>query len=272
MKFFRFQPSPALRNYVREYWMLEDPLPDLHSAQRLIPFGAFEWIFTLGSPTLEQFPGQAAQKQPRVFLTGQFLLPVFLKYTGPFKVIGVSFFPWAGTLIAGDSAKLFTNVSVDYALIHPKDESVLYERVATTSGTHAIRVLDNYLMMRLHSHPFDPVVMALAKIILQNPVHSEFGQWVEKFGLSRRRIEQKFIDDVGITAGALSKKSRLHHVIKLLGRFPCKTLTEVALDSGYYDQAHCIRDFKAFTGLTPGQYVKENYPMREPIEELVIQA
>lgn len=269
MKFLRLKPSPALRNYVREYWMLEDQHPDIHSAQRLIPFGAFEWIFTLGAPTLEQFPERAIQKQPRVFLTGQFLQPVFLKYTGPFKVIGVSFHPWAGTLIAGDSAKLFTNVSVDYALINPKDESVLYERVATSSETDAVRVLDNYLVMRLNWQQCDPVIMSLAKIILQNPAQSEFSQHVERSGLSRRRIEQKFIDDVGITAGALSKKNRLHHVIKLLGRFPGKTLTEVALDSGYYDQAHCIRDFKAFTGLTPGQYVKENYPMRAPIEELV---
>ncbi|MBX7150100.1 helix-turn-helix domain-containing protein [bacterium] len=269
MKFLHFKPSPFLKNYVREYWILEDPSPETQSFQRLIPFGAFEWIFTLGAPTLEQFPGQSVQQQAPIFLTGQFLTPVFLKHTGPFHVVGVSFHPWAGTLITGDSAKFFTNASVDWSLINPKDSAELHERIISTGAKGAIRILENYLHMRLSSHRSDPVVMSLAQLILQNPVDFAFSQWTHRFGLSRRRVEQKFIDSVGITAGTLSKKSRLHHTIKMISRFPEKTLTEIALESGYYDQAHCIRDFKMFTGLTPGQYVKENYPLRKPIEELV---
>jgi AraC-like DNA-binding protein len=36
--------------------------------------------------------------------------------------------------------------------------------------------------------------------------------------------------------------------------------SEVALESGYYDQAHFIHDFKCFSGFTPNEYMKRKSP------------
>jgi len=35
-------------------------------------------------------------------------------------------------------------------------------------------------------------------------------------------------------------------------------LTDLAYENGYYDQAHFIKDFKAFTGMSPKQFFKDN--------------
>jgi hypothetical protein len=48
---------------------------------------------------------------------------------------------------------------------------------------------------------------------------------------------------------------------------PDADLTELAQDCGYFDQAHFIKDFKAFTGKTPTEYARQMRAMQEILKE-----
>jgi AraC-like DNA-binding protein len=72
-------------------------------------------------------------------------------------------------------------------------------------------------------------------------------------GISQRQLSRKFQEHVGLSPKEYLRVSRFISSLHHLKRYPGLSLTEVACKSGYYDQAHFIRDYKDYTGYTPGQ-------------------
>ena len=70
-------------------------------------------------------------------------------------------------------------------------------------------------------------------------------------GVSPRTIARWFSSEIGINAKKLARIARFHTALSLL-----HTANEPGFyfDCGYYDQAHFIREFKEFTGITPEEY------------------
>lgn len=73
-------------------------------------------------------------------------------------------------------------------------------------------------------------------------------------GLGRRQLERRVGALTGLAPVAWKRLVRLQKTARRLALAPDASLTDTALALGYYDQAHCIRDFRALAGLTPGQY------------------
>ena len=71
-------------------------------------------------------------------------------------------------------------------------------------------------------------------------------------GLSRFHLLRAFRQEVGVTPHAFVTGRRVARAKRLLAGEDA--LTTVALDCGFYDQSHFSRTFKAWTGVTPGQY------------------
>jgi AraC-like DNA-binding protein len=53
---------------------------------------------------------------------------------------------------------------------------------------------------------------------------------------------------------------RLHEALERLAQGGNVEWARLALDLGYFDQAHFIRDFKALVGRTPGEYLRQAEP------------
>lgn len=74
-------------------------------------------------------------------------------------------------------------------------------------------------------------------------------------GLHPRQLERKFTTSIGLSPKKFSGITRMNLFLKQL-RPQKLSLTQCAYESGYYDQAHLIREFRHITGLTPSQYQK----------------
>ncbi|SMC40675.1 AraC family transcriptional regulator [Pedobacter africanus] len=72
-------------------------------------------------------------------------------------------------------------------------------------------------------------------------------------GLSQRQLSRKFQEQVGLSPKEYLRVYRFIRSLDHLKRHPVLSLTEIACKSGYYDQAHFIRDYKDYTGYTPRQ-------------------
>lgn len=73
-------------------------------------------------------------------------------------------------------------------------------------------------------------------------------------GLGRRQLERRVATLTGLAPVAWKRLVRLQKTARRLALAPDASLADTALALGYYDQAHCNRDFRALAGLTPGQY------------------
>jgi AraC-like DNA-binding protein len=50
--------------------------------------------------------------------------------------------------------------------------------------------------------------------------------------------------------------SKFQHIIQMKKKFSNVNLYQLAFESGYFDQAHFVHDFKNLTGTTPSDFFK----------------
>ena len=81
------------------------------------------------------------------------------------------------------------------------------------------------------------------------------GEMIGKVGLSPRRFVQVFTEEVGVTPKLFCRIRRFQQVLRRIQKERRVEWVDVATDCGYYDQAHFIRDFRAFSGLNPSSYL-----------------
>jgi AraC-like DNA-binding protein len=78
------------------------------------------------------------------------------------------------------------------------------------------------------------------------------GELAAELGWSRRYLAARFRSELGMAPKALARILRFERAV---GRLRAgEELAALALDAGYYDQAHFNRDFRAFAGKTPTAY------------------
>ena len=138
----------------------------------------------------------------------------------------------------------------------------LMERRAAKLGIDELLTEAIALMIRRHGHqpaPFpcqgrESGPVARAREAIDDVPGADFG--LEKLaqiaGLSRFHLIRSFRREVGVTPHTYLVGRRVARAKDLLaGSSP---LSEVALACGFYDQSHFSRTFKAWSGVTPGQY------------------
>ena len=93
---------------------------------------------------------------------------------------------------------------------------------------------------------------------------------ISSIGVTRRRIEQRFLETTGLPMGFFVRKVRFQKAVNLL-RFKNElSLTKIGLMAGYYDQSHFIREFKEFSGVTPKEFIQNSTDMKSFVSELML--
>jgi AraC-like DNA-binding protein len=126
----------------------------------------------------------------------------------------------------------------------------------SSNNEERISLVQKYLFKELGNGKDDfQIVHCLRQVRLSEGL-IPVGRLVSETGLSQRHLSRKFQEYVGLSPKEYLRVSRFIHSLDHLKRYPVFSLTEVAYKSGYYDQAHFIRDYKDYTGYTPGQVVR----------------
>jgi len=73
-------------------------------------------------------------------------------------------------------------------------------------------------------------------------------------GMSARQLRRLFLEQVGLSPKHFCRVIRFRHTLARLRESRRGDWTALALDCGYYDQAHFINEFREFSGWTPGEY------------------
>ncbi|HEX7252969.1 MAG TPA: helix-turn-helix domain-containing protein, partial [Thermoanaerobaculia bacterium] len=70
-------------------------------------------------------------------------------------------------------------------------------------------------------------------------------------GWSVRQLERRFLREVGLPPRLLARIFRFQRVLRATAAAPGRDWVSIALECGYADQPHLIREFREFAGETP---------------------
>lgn len=135
---------------------------------------------------------------------------------------------------------------------------LVHERLMqASSARHRLQIMEHELLRRLlisgGSHRLITAAVALVeRATSPRPVDEVATQ----LGYSTRRLQQHFKDTVGVSPKAFQRVSRFQTVLHAIDGVASINWSDVALRHGYFDQAHLVNDFRAFTSLSPTAYLR----------------
>ena len=88
----------------------------------------------------------------------------------------------------------------------------------------------------------------------------EIGGLASDVGWSHKHLITQFREQLGAPPRLLGRILRLQRATRLVGRLKQPRWAELALDCGYFDQSHMIREFRQLAGCTPEQYLGLQLP------------
>jgi AraC-like DNA-binding protein len=238
VEFRVYPPSSSLASFVQFFWTLQgSALPD----QLVYPDGRPEVVFHLGD-RCEEFRSGAWARQPSTLIAGQL--------RSPFHLRGASVDCFGIRLLPG-SLPRFCNFSASELCDRTADAGWdrLRERLGNEPDTASrIRVAEEFLRSRLKPGP-PSVAESAVSLILDRQGVVRIGAIAGALGTSVRTLERRFDAEVGLGPKTLARIIRCQRALRLMGSG--WSGASAALECGYFDQAHLLRDVREWLGRKP---------------------
>jgi len=193
---------------------------------------------------------------PQLFVFGQATKAGQLHISGSFRNIGVSFRPAALKSLFGLDAHELTHQNTGIENIAPTD--LTQQLQDCRSVQQKIASISAFLEKQARGTGNNHVRYALAQLERGNRIP----EVLSDLNLSERSLERLFLAHVGITPVLYARITRFQAAVTMLrkdegARRNPRSLTDIAHSLGYFDQSHFIRDFRLFSGVTPGAYLRK---------------
>jgi len=194
---------------------------------------------------------------PEFELLGHLTVPTRLNAARGTCVLIARMYPHVSSLFFPNPISDFTNTATNLGDVYAKEMRELYDATMSTKTTNQkIERLEAFFIRKLKRHEKQYHKIQQMSLICRHILTTGQGFDLEDLsstlGLSKRYIQKHFSEMVGLTPGTLYASFRFNKGLRQVSAAGT-SLTSIAYDCGYYDQAHFIKEFKKFTGISPLQ-------------------
>lgn len=256
MRYSSHAPLPALRPWVECLWTLEGWSSSSAPPRLVVPDGRPELIVHYREPFVRR-QRRAAVVEGRALLVGQLDGPIELTAAGAVGVIGVRLRPDGLRLLDRRPAWEMSGLSQPLDDLAPREGREACARVQEASSQRErLAVVESFLLRRAaRSERPETVLSHAVDLVARHHGSVRVERLAAHLGIGRRRLERGFRRHVGLTPKQFARLTRFQAAIARLARSPEVRWADLAADLGFYDQAHLIREFRSFAGLTPTAYL-----------------
>ncbi len=265
-------PAPPLDDFVDRIWYCELPEPT-HEFERRLPGGTMSLVVNLSEECFRVYDGEPGRVHttPGALMVGALSSYEVLDTRSMAAILGVHFKPGgAFPFLAKAPAGHLTDGQVSLEDLWGRAAaSELRERLleATTPAAR-FAIVERELRARVTRPLARHRAVRFALGELERTRGSmPLGEISQAVGLSARRLIEAFKAEVGLTPKLFGRILRFQSATETLFACPGVDHASLAVSCGYYDQAHLIRDFRAFAGMTPASYVRDRggHPSHVPL-------
>jgi AraC-like DNA-binding protein len=263
MIFSSIDPSPGLREFVRDYLIAHfrfdpgSPVPHKRYAPKPEQGLTF---FVRGRPGIVDPLTGEVRVAPPVAIFGQQMKRCDVQLAPEFLMLRVHFQPGALFRLLGVPLYEFGEDYFDAELILNSEVRDVSERLDTArSYTEMIAEVEAYLerSMARTAQRVLPVDRAAVRLTA-DPVHASLDWLARQACLSHRQLHRKFRERIGIGPKLYSRLVRFHRAFLFKVAHPTVSWPTLAIEFGYTDYQHMVRDFRQFTQATPNVWLRED--------------
>ncbi|RZJ65188.1 MAG: AraC family transcriptional regulator [Flavobacterium sp.] len=262
MDYKEYVPDQRLLAFIKAHWSLESADGEKpHSRERVFPDGCIEVLFHYGDLFTKFDSSGNRYVQPLNLIHGQITSFIELEATGKVGILSARFMPFGLRPFVNIDIDSITDKVVLLTDVWPDAQPFVDEMANCTNNTERIQKLEDFLILKLDLSRHDKAVECCVSEISASNGSCAIEKLSERLHVGKRHLERRFRASVGLSLKMYSRIVRFNNALQLIENRDFSTFTNVALDGGFYDQAHFIKDFKDLTGLNPKQYFRENLEM-----------
>ncbi len=247
MRYTEIAPTPQLVRFVECMWYLE--CDQAGTVQRVVPDGAMELVLHAGDPFAEVRDG-VTQTQAQVVLSGQLTRPIFLSQNSRGRVFGIRFRPTGAAALLRSDADEFTDSLLPLEQVSSSLHRDLRDSLSEKQPDRVFARIATVLQERAKfARPSSRMEYATSRICSTDG-NAPIEKIAQEMGITMRQLQRLFRTHVGISAKTLCRLARFQAVLARL-QADWNGWADAALQVGYFDQSHLLRDFRQFAGVTP---------------------
>ncbi len=241
-----YTPCRELQPYVACYWVniayghKHKPL-----ISRVIPDGCMDIVFDM-----------SISSNKCALVVGLMTTPDIKTIEGISDFTGVRFKPGGLIPFIRSNAADFTDQLIPLYDVIGYEAVEIGERIYFSGNLQdRVAAMEKALLRLLHkTGDIEPFMAYALGLIYQQKGTILVNDLAARLNIGQRQLSRKFNDWIGINPKAFSKIIRFQNIISELNGASGTRLLDLGLRYGYYDQAHFIKEFKTFYGMTPGYF------------------
>lgn len=235
-------PSPLLHGWVAAYWSVDGAAVGAPVSRRILPDGCADLICDF------------AAASPRMRWVGTMTRAIEVQAVGRQELFGIRFAPGGLFPLLGAPLSLLTDDSVEFAALpatvwRPPLEGWCEDRDFAARCRRA----DACLMAILPQLRPGTAAGLLQRLRAEPALPPSAAVLADDMGVGLRTLQRRFMEQLGVGPRQHLRYLRFERARQLLLRGDQRSV-DIALAAGYSDQAHFVREFRRFAGITPGRW------------------
>lgn len=266
MESVRSSPAPPLRGLIAWYqgYRQRGQTPGRH---RGVPSPYLTMIVTFDDPLVvaaHPDPNQPSGEYDTL-LGGLHTTPALITHEGRQSGIQLAIHPLAAPALFGLPAGELARIDVDAAEVLGGAAAEMRERVQeAVTWEDRFAALDEVLLRLLRAdHQARPELKHAWRRSIETGGGLRTRVLAEETGWSETYLERRFRAEIGLTPKALARVTRFDNAKTLLQRRAAGgesiSLVDLAVECGYYDQAHLAREFRQLAGCPPSRWLTDEF-------------
>ncbi|MCA1920174.1 MAG: helix-turn-helix domain-containing protein [Flavobacterium piscis] len=253
---FEFDAPEILQDSIKCFWYDRRDSGEEFSDFEVMPDGYAEIIFYFGSTCSVSYNG-VLQPLPSPFIMGLLDQPVILNSNNRLEIIAIRCFPWTVFDLLGlPSGKGKGGVHI---FEHPiaQLQSRLNELIQDHKIEEAIAHVQEFFVNAHSQIPADSLLFKAGLAMRNAKGIIPVSEVASAAHATVRTLERNFKQSSGHSVKDVSGLMRFEQVRNHLWHYPKANIAGLAQELGYTDQSHLSREFKRYSGTTPGAFARK---------------
>ncbi|MBL7962583.1 MAG: AraC family transcriptional regulator [Flavobacteriales bacterium] len=255
------RPSPLLSPYIAYFLELKSDTPEVgdeHNRVKVLPVPHAQVVFSFGGPSFERVMGGSKQPSPGYAITGYTTRTI--EYSNPdnLGVVMAGFHPWGLQPFFKKPLSPIIDRNLPLCDVFSGTDKLEREIRQAPDTSTRLNYIERFLLAHLHRPALDEAIVQSAQGIMEAKGQVRVQDLADAIPLSRRQYLRRFENAIGAEPGLFAQLVRFQSVFESMDRHgSTPDWPAIALEAGYYDQAHFINAFRSFTGLSPTKYLEQ---------------